>query len=44
MVMPVGDARNQALLRITRDAAGYHQEELEYCRFVKLVGKYGWRN
>jgi protein-L-isoaspartate(D-aspartate) O-methyltransferase len=44
MVIPVGDARNQALLRITRDAAGYHQEELEYCRFVKLVGKYGWRN
>lgn len=44
MVIPVGDAKNQALLRVTRDAAGLHQEELEDCRFVKLLGKYGWRN
>jgi protein-L-isoaspartate(D-aspartate) O-methyltransferase len=44
MVIPVGDAKNQTLLRITRDAAGFHQEELEECRFVRLVGKYGWRN
>jgi len=44
MVIPVGDAKNQTLLRISRDAAGFHQEELEGCRFVKLVGKYGWRN
>jgi protein-L-isoaspartate(D-aspartate) O-methyltransferase len=44
MVIPVGDARNQALLRITRGAGGFHQEELGDCRFVKLLGKYGWRN
>jgi protein-L-isoaspartate(D-aspartate) O-methyltransferase len=44
MIIPVGDAKNQTLLRISRDAAGFHQEELEGCRFVKLVGKYGWRN
>jgi protein-L-isoaspartate(D-aspartate) O-methyltransferase len=44
MVMPVGDAISQTLLLITRDAAGFHQEKLEECRFVKLLGKYGWRN
>ncbi len=43
MVIPVGDAKKQMLLRLTRDPAGFHQEELEDCRFVRLVGKYGWR-
>lgn len=44
LVIPVGDTKNQKLLRVTRDSAGFHQEELEDCRFVKLVGKYGWRD
>jgi len=44
MVIPVGDAQNQALLRIRRDSGGFHQEEIGDCRFVKLLGKYGWRN
>jgi protein-L-isoaspartate(D-aspartate) O-methyltransferase len=44
MVMPVGDAISQSLLRVTRHAAGFRQEKLEECRFVKLLGKYGWRN
>jgi protein-L-isoaspartate(D-aspartate) O-methyltransferase len=44
MVIPVGDAQNQALLRITRDGTGFHQKEFGDCRFVKLLGKYGWRN
>src|SRR5688572_16804591 len=43
LIIPVGDAKNQTLLRVTRHAAGYDQEELEGCRFVKLFGKYGWR-
>jgi protein-L-isoaspartate(D-aspartate) O-methyltransferase len=44
MVIPVGDAQNQALLRIRRDSGGFYQEEIGDCRFVKLLGKYGWRN
>jgi protein-L-isoaspartate(D-aspartate) O-methyltransferase len=43
LIIPVGDQKNQMLLRVTRDAAGFHHEELEGCRFVRLVGKYGWR-
>jgi protein-L-isoaspartate(D-aspartate) O-methyltransferase len=42
MVIPVGDAQNQALLRVTRDGGRFHQQELGGCRFVKLLGKYGW--
>jgi protein-L-isoaspartate(D-aspartate) O-methyltransferase len=44
MVIPVGDAQNQALLRVRRDSGGFHEEEIGDCRFVKLLGKYGWRN
>ena len=44
VVIPVGDAKHQALVRITRDVGGFRQEALEECRFVKLFGKYGWRN
>jgi protein-L-isoaspartate(D-aspartate) O-methyltransferase len=43
LVLPVGDANNQSLLRVTRAAAGFQREELGECRFVKLLGKYGWR-
>jgi protein-L-isoaspartate(D-aspartate) O-methyltransferase len=44
LVLPVGDASNQTLLRITRRAAELEREELGDCRFVKLLGKYGWRD
>jgi protein-L-isoaspartate(D-aspartate) O-methyltransferase len=44
LVLPVGDTKNQRLLRVTRAAAGLQPEELGECRFVKLVGKYGWRD
>ena len=44
LVIPVGDEQAQVLLRITRDAAGFAEERLGECRFVKLLGKNGWQN
>ncbi|MBI1996400.1 MAG: protein-L-isoaspartate(D-aspartate) O-methyltransferase [Deltaproteobacteria bacterium] len=44
LVIPVGDGQSQDLMRITRGAAGCEEERLGECRFVKLWGKYGWRD
>jgi protein-L-isoaspartate(D-aspartate) O-methyltransferase len=43
MVIPVGDAGSQRLLKLIKRPSGMDQEELDPCRFVKLVGKFGWR-
>lgn len=44
LVIPVGDEQSQELMRITRSATGCEEERLGECRFVKLWGKYGWRD
>jgi protein-L-isoaspartate(D-aspartate) O-methyltransferase len=44
LVIPVGDEQNQTLLRLTRTRSGFEQEQLGECKFVKLFGKYGWRD
>jgi len=44
LVIPVGDMHNQDLLRITRQGRRYNVESLLGCRFVPLVGKYGFQN
>jgi protein-L-isoaspartate(D-aspartate) O-methyltransferase len=44
LVIPVGDAFVQDLFRVTRTEAGVKKEDLGGCRFVKLIGKYGWEN
>jgi protein-L-isoaspartate(D-aspartate) O-methyltransferase len=44
MVIPVGDQHTQELIKIYRDEKGIHQASLGGCRFVKLVGEYGWQN
>ena len=44
LVIPVGDEQGQVLMRIRRDASAYSTEELGDCRFVKLLGKYGWHD
>ncbi len=44
LVIPVGDEQNQTLLRMTRTRSGLEQEQLGECKFVKLFGKYGWRD
>lgn len=42
LVIPVGNAYSQDLFRITKTEEGIKKEDLGGCRFVKLVGKYGW--
>jgi protein-L-isoaspartate(D-aspartate) O-methyltransferase len=41
-VVPVGDAANQNLVRITRTPEGLHEEVLCACTFVPLIGREGW--
>lgn len=44
LVIPVGTLGSQVLMRITRTASGETVEErLLDCRFVPLVGKFGWK-
>ncbi|MBW7956427.1 MAG: protein-L-isoaspartate(D-aspartate) O-methyltransferase [Deltaproteobacteria bacterium] len=43
LIIPVGGEDSQKLLRITRKAGGAATETLGACRFVKLIGKAGWR-
>ena len=42
LVIPVGDAFVQDLFRLTKTDEGVKKEDLGGCRFVKLIGKYGW--
>lgn len=43
LVIPVGSGQSQVLKRITRTAdQSYAEEDLLDCRFVPLIGKYGW--
>jgi protein-L-isoaspartate(D-aspartate) O-methyltransferase len=44
LVMPVGDEQMQSLMRITRCASGFAEEQLGECKFVKLLGKYAWHD
>jgi protein-L-isoaspartate(D-aspartate) O-methyltransferase len=43
LVIPVGDEQAQTLLRVTRTQHGLKEEPIGECRFVRLFGKYGWR-
>jgi protein-L-isoaspartate(D-aspartate) O-methyltransferase len=42
LVIPVGDAEQQDLLRITKRADAVNKESLFVCRFVPLLGCHGW--
>jgi protein-L-isoaspartate(D-aspartate) O-methyltransferase len=42
MVLPVGSQQSQKLIKIYKDKDGVHKTDLGGCRFVKLVGEYGW--
>ena len=42
LVIPVGDAKQQMLMRITNRAGHIQREEIMPCVFVPLIGAYGW--
>ncbi len=42
LVIPVGDRFSQSMYKILRKGEEFHQEDLGGCRFVDLVGRYGW--
>jgi protein-L-isoaspartate(D-aspartate) O-methyltransferase len=42
LIIPVGDAFVQDLIRVTKTEEGIKKEDLGGCRFVKLIGKHGW--
>ena len=44
LVIPVGDEQAQTLVRVSRTQTTFTEEQLGECKFVKLLGKYGWRN
>ncbi|MCL2760397.1 MAG: protein-L-isoaspartate(D-aspartate) O-methyltransferase [Desulfuromonadales bacterium] len=44
LVIPVGDEKEQVLIRVRKDEdGGFSEESLLDCRFVKLIGKEGWK-
>jgi protein-L-isoaspartate(D-aspartate) O-methyltransferase len=45
LVIPVGDADAQTLVRVTASEGGeaYREERFEACRFVPLLGMFGWK-
>lgn len=43
-VIPVGTEVDQELLKFVKTPTGAVKKSLGGCRFVKLVGKYGWEN
>ncbi len=44
LVIPVGPAHQQELFQVRKSGGRTSQQVLHYCRFVPLVGRYGWRN
>jgi protein-L-isoaspartate(D-aspartate) O-methyltransferase len=43
LVVPIGDAFSQTLVRVIRTEEGFKQEDLGGCHFVKLIGEHGWQ-
>ena len=42
LVIPVGDAEQQTLIRIIKTSSGVIREDHGGCVFVKLIGRHGW--
>lgn len=43
LILPVGDAENQELRFIERRGDTFQERSLDSCRFVPLVGHFGWK-
>ena len=43
LVIPVGDSEHQHLMKITKSNGRTLEQELFACRFVPLLGQFGWR-
>jgi len=43
LVVPVGDRQSQVLKLLTLTERGPQVEDLTRCRFVSLIGRYGWK-
>lgn len=43
LVVPIGPTSNQTLMLVRRTEEGFERDEVLKCRFVKLLGKAGWR-
>lgn len=44
LLIPVGKDETQVLVQVTRNKTNYQECVLGECRFVKLRGRYGWRD
>ena len=44
LVLPMGEEERQILVRIRKERGGLREEYLGGCRFVKLMGAYGWED
>jgi protein-L-isoaspartate(D-aspartate) O-methyltransferase len=44
IIAPIGAEDHQELVRMTRHGNQYLSERREACRFVPLVGRYGWKD
>ena len=42
LVIPIGDADQQVLVRLIRTETGATREDHGLCQFVKLIGRHGW--
>jgi protein-L-isoaspartate(D-aspartate) O-methyltransferase len=43
LVVPIGDAFSQTLVRVIRMKRGFKREDMGGCHFVRLIGKDGWQ-
>jgi protein-L-isoaspartate(D-aspartate) O-methyltransferase len=44
LVFPIGEEELQTLVRIRKERGRLHEEYFGDCRFVKLIGRYGWES